>query len=216
MAALLHLDSSPMGDQSISRNLSREFASLWRNANPQGTVIYRDVTAIDIPAVNADWVGANYTPVELRSPEQRRILELSTLLAQELLDAQEYAFGIPLHNWGPPSSFKLWADQIVCFGKTVQVTSSGLKGMLEGKRLNVFISAGRRYGNGLEDPAKNHLEPWLRTFFEDLGIRDIRVLMVDGTAAIRRGKVDPACFLEPHIRSLRAFFELSSWSAMRM
>jgi FMN-dependent NADH-azoreductase len=89
MATLLHLDSSPMGDQPISRNLWREFASLWRHANPRGRVIYRDVTAIDIPAVNAEWVSANYTPVDLRSPEQRRILQLSTVLARELLDAEE-------------------------------------------------------------------------------------------------------------------------------
>jgi hypothetical protein len=42
----------------------------------------------------------------------------------------------------------------MCFGKTVQVTSSGLKGMLDGKRLNVFISAGRRYGSGLKTQQK--------------------------------------------------------------
>jgi FMN-dependent NADH-azoreductase len=84
-------------------------------------VVYRDVTEIDIPAVNADWVRANYTPEELRSPQRQRILALSTEFAQELIDADEYAFGVPLHNWGPPSHFKLWADRIMHFGKTMQV-----------------------------------------------------------------------------------------------
>jgi FMN-dependent NADH-azoreductase len=142
----------------------------------------------------------------LRSPEQHRVLALSSELSQELLDADEYVFGVPLHNWGPASSFKLWADQIVHFGKTMLVTPSGMKGMLNGKRLTVFMAAGRRYGHGFEDPSKNHLEPWLRTFFENLGIQDMRLVLVDGTAAILRGKIDPATFLAPHIQSVSSFF----------
>jgi FMN-dependent NADH-azoreductase len=206
MPTLLHLDSSPMGEYSISRQLTRELTRLWREANPQGSVIYRDITAIHIPVVNAEWVAANYTPEESRTREQHRILELSTELSQELLDANEYVFGVPLHNWGPASSFRLWADQIVRFGRTMQITPSGLKGMLHGKRLTVFTSAGRRYGHGFVDPSKNHLEPWLQTFFEDLGVQSIRVVLVDGTAAIRRGEINMAAFLAPHIASVHSLF----------
>lgn len=206
MPVLLHLDSSPMGEYSISRQLTREFTRLWHEANPQGNVIYRDVTAINIPVVNAEWVAANYTPLELRMQEQHRILTLSTELSQELLDADEYVFGVPLHNWSSASSFRLWADQIVRFGRTMQITPSGSKGMLQGKRLTIFTSAGRRYGRGFVDPSKNHLEPWLRTFFGDLGIENIRVVLVDGTAAIRRGEIDMAAFLTPHIASVHSLF----------
>jgi FMN-dependent NADH-azoreductase len=122
-----------------------------------------------------------------------------------LLDADEYVLGVPLHNWGPSSSFKLWADQIIHFGKTMQVTRSGLKGMLDGKRLTIFISAGRRYGRGLEDPSRNHLKSWLETFFGNLGIEDMRLVQVDGTAAICRGEIDAAAFLAPHVESVRSF-----------
>jgi FMN-dependent NADH-azoreductase len=206
MPVLLHLDSSPMREASISRRLTREFARVWREANPRGHVIYRDVTTIDIPLIDAEWVEANYTPRESRTPEQQRILALSTELAQELLDADEYVLGVPLHNWGPSSSFKLWSDQIMNFGKTVQITPSGLKGTLNGKRLTIVIAAGRRYGHGFEDPSKNHLEPWLRTFFGNLGIDDMRIILVDGTAVIRRGKLDMASFLAQHIQSVRSLF----------
>jgi FMN-dependent NADH-azoreductase len=206
MPVLLHLDSSPMGDQSISRHLTREFTRLWREANPGGHVIYRDITRIPIPIVDAEWVGANYTPRESRTLHQNGILALSTAFTQELLEAEEYVFGVPLHNWGPASSFKLWTDQIVHFGRTMQITPSGLKGMLDRKRLTVFMTAGRRYGQGLEDPSRNHLEPWLRTFFESLGIRNIRMVFVDGCAAVRRGEVDMAGFLAPHLASLPSLF----------
>jgi FMN-dependent NADH-azoreductase len=207
MPVLLHLDSSPMGEQSISRQLTREFTRLWREAHPGGEVIYRDIIRTDIPVIDAEWVAANYTSSESRTAHQHRVLELSTELTQELLDADEYVFGLPLHNWGSTAGFKLWADQIVRFGRTMQITSSGMKGMLDGKRLTAFLTAGRRYGRGWEDPARNHLEPWLRTFFENLGIRDMRLIFIDGTGAVSRGKVDIRAFLEPHIRSLRPLFE---------
>jgi FMN-dependent NADH-azoreductase len=195
-----------MGEDSISRHLTREYARLWRKENPRGGVIYRDVTAIDIPVVNAEWVAANYAPIQLRTSEQHRILALSTELSHELLDADEYVLGVPMHNWGPSSGFKLWADQIVQFGKTVQITPSGLKGLLVGKRLTIFMTTGRRYGHCFEDPSKNHLEPWLRTFFGNLGIRDMQLFPVEGTAAIRRGETNIASFLAQHIESVRSLF----------
>lgn len=207
MPVLLHLDSSPMGEQSISRHLTCEFTCLWREANPEGDVIYRDISAISIPTVDAEWVAANYTPLELRTSHQHSVMALSTELTQELIAADEYVFGVPLHNWGPSASFKLWTDQIVHFGRTMRITSSGLKGMLDQKRLTIFMTAGRRYGPGSEDPARNHLEPWLHTFFGNLGIRDMRLIFVDGTGAIRRGKIDVRTFLAPHIASVRSLFE---------
>lgn len=179
---------------------------MWRSANAEGHVIYRDLTRFRIPTVDAEWVAANYTPCESRTPHQDEIMALSTDLTQELLDADEYVIGVPLHNWGPASVFKLWTDQVVHFGRTVRITPSGMRGMLEAKRLTVFMTAGRRYRHGFEDPSRNHLEPWLRTFFGNLGIRDMRLLFIDGTAAIRRGEVDLAEFLKPHIASIRSLF----------
>ena len=62
MPILLKIDSSPMGERSISRKLSAAFAKTWTNAHPAGTVIARDLTAIDIPVIDGRWVGAAYTP----------------------------------------------------------------------------------------------------------------------------------------------------------
>ncbi len=206
MPVLLHLDSSPMGKESVSRHLTREFTRLWQISNPRGEVIYRDLAAMHIPVVDAAWVVANYTPEESRTSEQQRLLALSTELVNELLRADEYVMGVPMHNWGPSSSFKLWSDQIVRFGKTLRLTRSGMEGMLTEKHLTMFVAAGRFYGKGNEDPAHNHLAPWIQTFFNSLGLRDIRISFVHGTAAIRFGKINLADFLAPHIASVRGLF----------
>ncbi|HEY9713538.1 MAG TPA: NAD(P)H-dependent oxidoreductase, partial [Chroococcales cyanobacterium] len=73
-----------MGDFSVSRRLSGEFAQAWLSANPGGEVIYRDLYAVDIPPVSAEHVAAAYTPAEQRTEEQKAILALSDKLCDEL------------------------------------------------------------------------------------------------------------------------------------
>ena len=206
MSILLHIDSSPMGSTSISRQLTREFVKRWRTANPHGTVIYRDLATITIPVIDAAWISANLTPREARTREQTDILALSTELTRELLEADEYVIGVPMHNWGPAASLKLWVDQIVRFGETVVVTPSGIKGTLGQKRLTCLIAAGRRYGPGCADAASNHLEPWLRTFFGSLGIRDMHFVLADGAAQVNYGGMDRAEYLAPHLETVRSLF----------
>jgi FMN-dependent NADH-azoreductase len=195
-----------MGEASISRCLTREFAQRWRSANPQGEVIFRDLTTIAIPVIDAAWVSANYTPRESRTRQQNDILALSTELTSELLDADEYVIGVPMHNWGPSSSFKLWVDQVVRFGETIALTPSGMKGTLDKKRATVFISAGRHFGSRSADATRNHLEPWIRTFFGNLGITDMRLIFADGTADVRNGSIARSVFLAPHIEAMQSLF----------
>ncbi|MBN9657626.1 MAG: NAD(P)H-dependent oxidoreductase [Acidobacteria bacterium] len=200
---LLHIDSSPMGQESVSRQLTHEFVKRWRAAHPTGTVTSRDLTAMEIPVIDAEWITANLTPREVRTAEQERVLTLSTELTQELLAADEYVIGMPMHNWGPSSSFKLWVDQVVRFGETIVVTPEGPRGTLGAKRVTLILAAGRQYGAGSAEASKNYLEPWLRTFFANLGVTRIRVVLADGTVRLRYGQVDRAELLAPHLETVR-------------
>lgn len=206
MSTLLHIDSSPLGEDSISRCLTREFVRRWRLANPQGQVISRDLATTHIPVIDAKWIAANYAPAESRNQQQNDVLALSTRFSRELLDADEYVIGAPMHNWGPSASLKLWTDQIVRFGRTTLITPTGLKGTLDKKRVTFFVTAGRRYDRDSENAAKNHLEPWLRSFFGDLGVRDMHFVFVDRTAQVRNGKIGLAAFLAPHMEAMQSLF----------
>jgi FMN-dependent NADH-azoreductase len=206
MSILLHIDSSPVGEESISRRLTREFARRWRLANPQGQVITRDLATTHIPVIDAKWIAANYAPAESRNQQQRDLLALSTELSSEMMDAGEYVIGVPMHNWGPSASLKLWADQIVRFGRTMLITPTGLKGTLDKKRATFFVTAGRSYDLSSGNAAKNHLEPWLRTFFGGLGVRDMRVVFVDHTAQVRNGRIALDAFLAPHLEAMQSLF----------
>jgi FMN-dependent NADH-azoreductase len=167
-------------------------------------VIYRDVTEIAIPVITAEWVAANYTPKSSRTQQQHDLLALSTELVSELLEAEEYVIGIPMHNWGPSSSFKLWIDQILRFGDIVALTPEGPKGMLGSKRATFVVAAGRHYGSRCVDAPRNHLIPWLRTFFGYLGMNDMQFIFADGVAEVRYGRIEQAAFLAPHIQAIEA------------
>src|SRR5271163_3292017 len=101
MPTLLHIDSSPLSaEASISRHLTSEFVESWKQANPDGKVITRDLNTTALAALDAAWIGASYTPEDARTPEQRALLTLSDTLINELLDADEYVIAAPLNNFG--------------------------------------------------------------------------------------------------------------------
>src|ERR1700729_4060640 len=118
VATLLHVDSSPLYERSISRQLSGAFVERWKSNHPGATVIERDLNATSLPPISAEWVGAVYTPEQTRTPQQKKLLSLSDSLLAELEQADEYVIGVPMHNFGVPSVLKLWIDQIARVGRT--------------------------------------------------------------------------------------------------
>lgn len=74
MSKLLHIDSSPMLENSVTRQLSAAFVDQWVAANPGGRVLTRDLYATAIPPIDASWVNAVRTPADQRSDAQAQTL----------------------------------------------------------------------------------------------------------------------------------------------
>ena len=125
MPTLLHLDASPRGDRSISRQLTRDFAAAWKQTHPEGQIIYRDLGHDPVPLVTETFIAAVYTPPEARSPELRATVATSDQLISELKAATEYVFGVPMYNFSVPAGFKAYIDQIVIPGRTYRIDESG-------------------------------------------------------------------------------------------
>ena len=195
---LLRIDSSPFGETAISRRLTEEFVQEWLSAHHGGKVLRRDLSTSLISVVDSAWVSANYTHLASRTPRQNEILKLSAELIKELTDADEYVIGLPIHNFGPPSKFKLWVDQIV-------TPSTLLEKPLAGRRATFIISAGRIYTRDSPD-SNNYLVPWLRTVFGSLGMSDTQFVIAEGTKKVHCGNLDRATFLVPHLEAIRALF----------
>jgi len=206
MPTLLQIDSSPLGESSISRRLTREYAENWKQANPDGKVIVRDLTAIAIPPIGAAWVGASYTPNDARTPPQREVLALSDELIAELESADEYVIGVPMHNFSVPSTLRLWIDQVIRAGRTFSYASGTPEGLLNGKKATVLVASGGVYDAGTAMASYNFVEPYLRTVLDFIGVKDTNFINAGGTAVLNYGKVDRQEFLAPHLQSIRSQF----------
>jgi FMN-dependent NADH-azoreductase len=202
MPTLLHIDSSPLYGRSVSRELTSAFVAQWKASHPDGRVVVRDLTATPISPISAEWVGAVYTPEEARSPQQKELLSLSDSLLAELEQADEYVFGVPMHNFGVPSVLKLWIDQISRVGRTFSYADGTPKGLLVGKKATFIIATGGIYDAQTQMSSFNFVEPYLRSVFGFLGVTDASFLTTGGTAALNYGQ-DRDAFLAPHLQTVQ-------------
>ena len=203
MSTLLHIDSSPLYGRSVSRKLTSAFVTAWKSSRPDGTVTSRDLNAIAIPPITAEWVGGAYTPEEARTPQQKQLLALSDTLIAELQHADEYVFGIPMHNFSVPSVLKLWIDQIARAGKTFSYAEGTPKGLIIGKKATFITATGGIYDAQTQMASFNFVEPYLRSVFGFLGVTDTTFLTAGGTAALNYGQ-DRDAFLAPHLQAVQA------------
>jgi FMN-dependent NADH-azoreductase len=179
---ILHLDSSPMGDRSVSRKLTREVVSKLTAKYPDNRVIYHDLGTTPFPHLSASIVGGFFTPADQQSPEVANEVAVSDQLTEELLSADVIVVGAPMWNLSIPSSLKAWIDHVVRVGKTFQYTSSGAKGLISGNKKVIVVSS--RGGVYTEGPAQayDHQETYLRTIFGFLGISDVSFVRAEGVS----------------------------------
>ncbi len=180
MSKLLHIDSSGKGSLSVTQSLTAHFANRWKQANPTGDVIYRHLAESNLQFVNADLIGAFYTPTDKLTPEQRKLLEQSDQLVSELVDAEEYLFGVPMYNFTVPAVFKAYIDLVARVGKTFRYDNGRPQGLLCNKKLTVITASGGDYSTG---PAKglDFVEPYLRAIMSFIGVTDITFIKAHGS-----------------------------------
>jgi len=207
MSTLLRVDSSPFpGEASFSRQLTSEFVAQWRESYPGGRVIERDLAHTDLAPVDAPWIIAVHTPEANRVPDQTALLATSDKLIAELQAADEYVFGVSMHNFSIPSSLKLWIDQVARAGKTFSYEGGTPAGLLRDKKATFLVATGGVYEQGTPMAAMNFIEPYLRSMFGFIGVKDVTFINASGTARARYG-VDRSIVLEPALASIRAQFQ---------
>ena len=177
---ILHIDSSPRGAASHSRQVSGELVTALKAAHQDAIVTYRDLGHQPPPFVTEDWQHGAYTPEEERTPAQRAALRYSDEVIAELLAADIIVAGVPMYNLSIPADFKAWIDQVVRINKTF---TAGYEGLATGKRMFVVTArGGGGYGAGEERETYNYQDPYLRAVFGFIGITDVNFIHVNNTA----------------------------------
>jgi FMN-dependent NADH-azoreductase len=173
---LLHLDSSVLGTQSASRELTAAVVAAWQAVHPRGTVAYRDLAADPLPHLDGAAL-AKADPVA--AAEAERVLE-------QFLAADVVVVGAPMYNFSIPSQLKAWIDRVAVAGRTFRYTAKGPEGLAGGKRVVVASTRGGIHGGTPSD----FVEPYLRQVFGFLGITDIEFVTAEGLAYSPQHRAD--------------------------
>jgi len=176
---LLHIDSSILGDNSASRQLSAELVAAWAAAEPGVDVTYRDLAADAISHLSSASLVAAGTPAELRDAAQKHEAALGEKSIEEFLGADAIVIGAPMYNFSIPSQLKAWIDRIAVAGKTFRYTENGPEGLAGGKKVIIVSTAG---GIHAGQPSGIAHENYLELVLNFLGITDIEVVRAEGLA----------------------------------
>lgn len=165
---LIHIDSSALGANSVSRELGRTVVAHCEKLRPDVQLEYRDLDADPLPHLN----GATLAKADAAAAaESERVL-------QQFLDSDVVVIGVPMYNFGIPSTLKAWIDRIAVAGRTFRYTDRGPEGLAGGKRVIVAMAAGGLHAGQPTD----FVEPYLRQVFGFLGVQDIAFIRADGVA----------------------------------
>jgi FMN-dependent NADH-azoreductase len=180
MKTILQLNTSILSDQGQSSRLANEFVAELDAAE----VIVRDLAREPVPHLDAERFGAFLSKPEDRTERQRAILEYSDALIAELRRADTIVLGLPMYNFGVPSTLKAYFDHIARAGVTFRYTEKGAVGLLTGKKAYVFAARGGLYAGSALDTQT----AYVRDFLAFLGITDVEFVYAEGLAISEASK----------------------------
>ena len=181
---LLQLDTSIMGDKSVTRELT---ASIVKKLAAGGDieVTYHDLAAEAPPHLTAAFLPNAHPASQMAGAldaSAQSLRDASERMLAEFLAADIVVIGAPMYNFSVPSQLKSWIDRICVPGKTFAYGPSGPHGLAGGKRVIVAVARGGFYGPESAAASAEHGESYLRSVFGFLGITDIRFILAEGLA----------------------------------
>lgn len=180
---LLHVDSSILGDHSISRQLSAEIVAKLRQVTPDLETTYRDLAAEPVPHLSGSVFAAAHQPAAGQpSVELQHDLSMSAKVLDEFLAAGIVVAGAPMYNFTIASQLKAWIDRLLVAGKTFRYSEHGVEGLAGGKRVIIASSRGNVYAKDTPAAAVEHQETYLRAVFAFIGLPNIEIIRAEGVA----------------------------------
>jgi len=177
---ILYVTSSPRGSASYSNRVGQNVLDELLTRSPGATVTVRDLARNPLPHIGDDFVAATRSPNGPQTDEQRALLAQSDALVDELFAADMIVIAAPMINFTIPTNLKAWIDFVARAGRTFRYSEKGPEGLVTGKQVIVVAARG-----GIYSGAGNALDfqlPYLKGVLGFLGMTDVEVLEVEGTA----------------------------------
>ncbi len=174
MSKILVIRSAATGEASVSNALIDAYLA----AHPDATVVERDLDRNPVPHVTS----ASLAGIGRQAPEGAAFAETRALqdaLIAELFDADMIVVGLPVYNFGMPSTLKAWFDYVSRAGTTFQYTAEGPEGLVKGKKAIIAQARAGKYDDATGFP---YAVPHTRGLLNFIGVNDIEVVTAEGLA----------------------------------
>ena len=198
---LLHIDSSILGTNSVSRQLTADIVAAWTASHPGTQVDYLDVAANAPAHLGADALGFR-TGQTAATEAERQENAVSEALVSQFLAADVVVMGAPLYNFTVPTQLKAWIDRVAQIGRTFKYTDKGAVGLAGGKTVIVALSRGGLYSSSEAGRAAEHQETYLQTVMGFMGITDVRFVRAEGIGMGPDAKAQALLSAKADIRAL--------------
>jgi len=189
---LVKIDSSILGNQSVTRALTDYLTSKLLAENPQLSKIEHDLGEHPLPQLNSHELGAVHGSQETQDPEIQAKLALSNQLIDELMSTRTLVIGAPMYNFGVPASIKNWVDLVARARVTFRYTEKGPEGLTGIEDAYVVVATGGTPVGSDYD----FVSGYLKTVLGFIGVRNVHIIDASGqgstekTIAAGRANID--------------------------
>lgn len=179
MKNILHIVTSPRGEESVSLKLGNALVNQIAETFPGSTATELNLATNPIPHITGEQIKALRTPQDLHTEEDKALVKSSDDAIAQLQDTDIIVISIPMYNFGIPSNLKSWLDLVLRAGKTFSYTANGPQGLVTGKKVYLALATGGVYSEG-PAAAMDFIVPYLQATLGFIGINDITVSRAEG------------------------------------
>ena len=179
---LFHIDSSILGEFSVSRTLSAEIVAREKELHPGIEATYKDLGSNPSPHLTGAHMAA-FQGAPVNDAALGADLAFGAAYIDELYAADIIVIGAPMYNFTVSTQLKAWIDRIVVATRTFKYSENGAPvGLVTGKRALIASSRGGVYAEGSPAAPLEHHETYLRGVLGFIGITDVTVIRAEGVA----------------------------------
>jgi FMN-dependent NADH-azoreductase len=178
MKKLLHIITTPRAEESRTLKVSASFLEAFTKSHTDWVVEELDLTKEELPGLTVKRVDGKYMLLEGKelSGQFRTAWQEIIYQIERFLSADAYLVSTPMWNFSIPYLLKHYVDVIVQPKYLFRYTDTGTtEGLVKNKKMIVITSSGGDYSTP-EARTFDHQEPYLRTIFGFIGIKDIEFI----------------------------------------
>lgn len=203
MKKLLHIIATPRGSDSRTLKIARAFLENFKKKYPSCLIEELDLFKEPLQDLTVKIVSGKYVLLGGRdlSGEMKDAWKTVEREIERFLSADAYLISVPMWNFGIPYVLKHYIDIIFQPKYLFRYTPSGVEGLAKNKKMVIVSSRGGDYGPNSPMRGYDHQEPYMRTAFGFIGIKDIDFITaqpMDIDPKIGAGKLEEAITAARH------------------